>query len=82
VVAKKFYHRDPNPLLSVLDLRPTQPLTEWVSGALSPEGLSDQGLKLIIYLNPVPRLRMSRAVLLIPQYAFMASIGSNITNYL
>jgi len=80
--AKKFCHWGPNPLLVALGLRPTQPPIEWVSGALSPEGLSDQGLKLIIYLHPVPRLRMSGVVLPLPQYAFMAWIWTHITSYL
>jgi hypothetical protein len=48
----------------------TQPPTQLVSGVPS-HGWSGQGVKLTACLHPVPRLRMSGAVLLLPLYAFM-----------
>jgi len=51
------------------------PLILLVSGdcCLFPEG--DQGVMLTTHLHVVPRFRMSGAVPLLPQYAFMAWMG-------
>jgi hypothetical protein len=40
-----------------------------------------QGMKLITYLHLVPRLRVSEAIPLFPDYAFIAWAGTNLPSY-
>jgi hypothetical protein len=55
--------------VSIPAMGPTQVLYSKGTGALSSEGKSGWGVKLITHLHLVPRLRMRGAV---PPYVFMA----------